>query len=57
MSVGAITIENWETALPIELFLKQADNALYQAKAAGRDNVVYANYQLGRLCTSSASTA
>jgi diguanylate cyclase (GGDEF)-like protein len=46
MSVGAITIENWETALPIELFLKQADNALYQAKAAGRDKVVYANYQL-----------
>jgi diguanylate cyclase (GGDEF)-like protein len=46
MSVGAITIENWETALPIELFLKQADNALYQAKAAGRDKVVYANSRL-----------
>ena len=46
MSVGAITIENWEKALPIELFLKQADDALYQAKAAGRDKVIYANYQL-----------
>ena len=46
MSVGAITIENWETALPVELFLKQADNALYQAKAAGRDKVVYANSRL-----------
>lgn len=46
MSVGAITIENWEKALPIELFLKQADDALYQAKAAGRDKVVYADSQL-----------
>jgi diguanylate cyclase (GGDEF)-like protein len=46
MSVGAITIENWEKALPIELFLKQADDALYQAKAAGRDKVIYANHQL-----------
>jgi diguanylate cyclase (GGDEF)-like protein len=46
MSVGAITIENWEKALPIELFLKQADDALYRAKAAGRDKVVFADLQL-----------
>ena len=46
MSVGAITVENWEKALPLEVFLKQADGALYQAKAAGRDKVVYADSQL-----------
>jgi diguanylate cyclase (GGDEF)-like protein len=46
LSVGAITIENWERALPIEFFLKQADDALYLAKAAGRDKVVYADSQL-----------
>ena len=46
MSVGAITIENWEKGLPIEFFLKQADDALYLAKAAGRDKVVYADSRL-----------
>jgi diguanylate cyclase (GGDEF)-like protein len=46
MSLGAVTIESGETTLPIELFLKQADEALYQAKAAGRDKVVYADSQL-----------
>jgi two-component system cell cycle response regulator len=42
MSVGAITIENWDTSIPIERFLKQADVALYRAKAAGRNRVDYA---------------
>lgn len=46
MSVGAITIESGEKEAPIELFLKQADDALYQAKAAGRDRVIYADSQV-----------
>lgn len=43
ISVGAITIENWDSKTPIEHFLKQADVALYRAKAAGRNRVLYAN--------------
>jgi len=42
LSLGAITIENWEKSNPIEPFLKQADAALYQAKALGRNRVVCA---------------
>jgi two-component system cell cycle response regulator len=42
MSIGAITIENWDKSIPIEQFLKQADLALYRAKAAGRNRVDYA---------------
>ena len=42
LSMGAITIEDWDKSLPIELFLKEADDALYRAKAAGRDCVSYA---------------
>lgn len=42
MSVGATTIENWNKSIPIEQFLKQADVALYRAKAAGRNRVDYA---------------
>jgi two-component system, cell cycle response regulator len=42
MSVGAITIEGWDKSLPIEPFLKDADDALYRAKAAGRNRVSYA---------------
>jgi two-component system, cell cycle response regulator len=42
MSVGAVTIENWDKSIPIEQFLKQADAALYRAKAAGRNQVEYA---------------
>jgi diguanylate cyclase (GGDEF)-like protein len=43
ISVGAITIENWDRSIPIEQFLQQADIALYRAKAAGRNRVLYAN--------------
>jgi diguanylate cyclase (GGDEF)-like protein len=42
VSVGVVTIENWDKSLSIEPYLKQADAALYQAKADGRDRVVYA---------------
>ena len=42
MSVGAITIEHWDKSMPIEPFLKYADEALYRAKAAGRNRVEYA---------------
>jgi diguanylate cyclase (GGDEF)-like protein len=42
LSIGAITVENWRPSLQIEQFLKEADAALYRAKAAGRDQVAYA---------------
>jgi two-component system cell cycle response regulator len=42
LSMGATTIEDWDKSLPIEPFLKEADDALYRAKAAGRDRVNYA---------------
>jgi diguanylate cyclase (GGDEF)-like protein len=42
LSVGAITIENWQKSDSIGPYLKQVDAALYQAKALGRDRVVYA---------------
>jgi two-component system cell cycle response regulator len=42
MSMGAITIENWDKSIPMEQFLRQADVALYRAKAAGRNRVDYA---------------
>jgi two-component system cell cycle response regulator len=39
MSVGAITIENWNQSLPLEPYLKAVDAAMYRAKAAGRDQI------------------
>ena len=42
VSVGAITIEGWDKSLLLEQFLKEVDDALYRAKSAGRDRVVFA---------------
>jgi len=42
VSVGAVSIENWDESITIESILKRADAALYEAKAAGRDQVVCA---------------
>jgi diguanylate cyclase (GGDEF)-like protein len=42
LSVGAVTVESWDESIPIELLLKPADEALYQAKASGRDQVIFA---------------
>jgi two-component system cell cycle response regulator len=42
ISIGAITIEQWDKTLAIEPFLKEVDAALYRAKAAGRNRVSYA---------------
>jgi diguanylate cyclase (GGDEF)-like protein len=41
ISAGAITIAPWEGPTQPEVYLKQVDDALYRAKAAGRDRVEY----------------
>ena len=40
-SIGAITIDHWSRSRSIEPYLKEADVALYRAKEAGRNQVVY----------------
>ena len=43
ISIGAGAIEQWDESATVEPFLKQADMALYRAKAAGRNRVDYAD--------------
>ena len=43
LSAGAITVETWDSSIPVEQILQQVDEALYEAKRSGRDNVVYAD--------------
>jgi two-component system, cell cycle response regulator len=42
LSIGALTVQNWDKSKPIEPLLKRADTALYRAKESGRNRVVYA---------------
>jgi diguanylate cyclase (GGDEF)-like protein len=45
ISVGAMTIDDWTMGQTAEVFLSQADAALYRAKMEGRDRVVIADQQ------------
>jgi two-component system cell cycle response regulator len=47
ISVGGTTVERWNPRVPMEEFLRQADEALYRAKAEGRDRVVFAEEMVG----------
>jgi len=46
LSIGIVTIDDCNKSLPVEHFLKEADDALYQAKADGRDRVASATSML-----------
>jgi two-component system, cell cycle response regulator len=41
VSIGAITIDSTTAAMPVETLLAHADEALYRAKAAGRDRAIF----------------
>jgi len=43
LSMGAMAVDDWNVALPIELLLKKVDGALYFAKSIGRNCVVRAD--------------
>jgi two-component system, cell cycle response regulator len=41
VSIGAITIDPLTAAMPMEILLSRADEALYRAKADGRDRAIF----------------
>jgi two-component system cell cycle response regulator len=41
VSIGALAIHGWESASSPDSLLERVDTALYKAKAAGRDRIVY----------------
>jgi diguanylate cyclase (GGDEF)-like protein len=43
VSIGAITIDRVTAAMPVEALLARADEALYRAKAAGRDRAIFSD--------------
>lgn len=43
ISVGAVTCPKWDHRVPIERILARADEALYRAKAAGRNRTAFAD--------------
>ena len=47
VSIGAITIDPVAAAMPVETLLARADEALYRAKAAGRDRAVFSDFLVG----------
>jgi two-component system cell cycle response regulator len=47
VSIGAIRIDPVTAAMPVETLLGRADEALYRAKAAGRDRAVFLEWAVG----------
>jgi two-component system, cell cycle response regulator len=43
VSIGAITIDPATASMPVETLLARADEALYSAKAAGRDRAIFSD--------------
>jgi diguanylate cyclase (GGDEF)-like protein len=46
LSLGALSVEQWTPALPIEPLLRTVDNALYHAKSTGRNRVVCSDFRI-----------
>jgi diguanylate cyclase (GGDEF)-like protein len=44
VSIGAITIAPLTAAMPMEILLARADEALYRAKADGRDRAIFSEF-------------
>ncbi len=46
VSIGAIIIDPATAAMPVETLLAHADEALYRAKAAGRDRTIFSSHPI-----------